>query len=376
MIDTKAFYETLINNDFDYFAGVPDSLLKEFCLCVNTLSKENHIITANEGNAVALASGYNIATSKYGVVYMQNSGLGNAVNPLLSLSDEKVYKIPMLLIIGYRGEPGTKDEPQHIKQGELTLPLLDTLGIKYMMLCENYIQQIKYCRDYVAETSRPIALVARKDSFSKFEEGRNRANTNALSREEALAAIIESLNDNDFIVSTTGKTSREIFEIREKNNEGHANDYLTVGSMGHTSSLALGISRSTDKNIYCIDGDGAFIMHMGGLAVAVQNAPDNFKYILINNGCHESVGGQPTIAYDIDIPKILSGFGFKKVLVADCKEAIVSALKEQQEAGKVAIVINVNSDSRKDLGRPTTTPIYNKEQFMKKIASTYESTNI
>ena len=376
MIDTKAFYETLINNDFDYFAGVPDSLLKEFCLCVNTLSKENHIITANEGNAVALASGYNIATSKYGVVYMQNSGLGNAVNPLLSLSDEKVYKIPMLLIIGYRGEPGTKDEPQHIKQGELTLPLLDTLGIKYMILCENYMQQIKYCRDYVSETSRPIALVVRKDSFSKFEEGRNRANTNALSREEALAAIIESLNDNDFIVSTTGKTSREIFEIREKNNEGHANDFLTVGSMGHTSSLALGISRSTNKNIYCIDGDGAFIMHMGGLAVAVQNAPDNFKYILINNGCHESVGGQPTIAYDIDIPKILSGFGFKKVLVADCKEAIVSALKEQQEAGKVAIVINVNSDSRKDLGRPTTTPIYNKEQFMKKIASTYESTNI
>ena len=376
MIDTKKFYNTLIKNSFDYFVGVPDSLLKEFCLCINDLSKNNHIITANEGNAVAIASGYNIATSKYGVVYMQNSGLGNIVNPLLSLADEKVYKIPMLFIIGYRGEPNVKDEPQHIKQGELTLPLLDTLGIKYFILNEDYEEQIKQCYDYIKQTEKPIALVVKKDTFSKYEKDFVSNNNNSLSREEALEIIINILDNNDFIVSTTGKTSREIFEIREKNKTDHSKDFLTVGSMGHTSSLALGISLNTDKNIYCIDGDGAFIMHMGGLAIAIQNAKDNFKYILINNGCHESVGGQPTIAYNIDIEKILLGFGFKKVFIVDNKEDIVLALKEQKENNKIAIIINTNDKSRKDLGRPTTTPIYNKEQFQKKIRCKDESDNI
>ena len=376
MIDTKKFYNTLIKNSFDYFVGVPDSLLKEFCLCINDLSKNNHIITANEGNAVAIASGYNIATSKYGVVYMQNSGLGNIVNPLLSLADEKVYKIPMLFIIGYRGEPNVKDEPQHIKQGELTLPLLDTLGIKYFILNEDYEEQIKQCYDYIKQTEKPIALVVKKDTFSKYEKDFVSNNNNSLSREEALEIIINNLDNNDFIVSTTGKTSREIFEIREKNKTDHSKDFLTVGSMGHTSSLALGISLNTDKNIYCIDGDGAFIMHMGGLAIAIQNAKDNFKYILINNGCHESVGGQPTIAYNIDIEKILLGFGFKKVFILDNKEDIVLALKEQKENNKIAIIINTNDKSRKDLGRPTTAPIYNKEQFQKKIRCKDESDNI
>ena len=376
MIDTKKFYNTLIKNSFDYFVGVPDSLLKDFCLCINDLSKNNHIITANEGNAVAIASGYNIATSKYGVVYMQNSGLGNIVNPLLSLADEKVYKIPMLFIIGYRGEPNVKDEPQHIKQGELTLPLLDTLGIKYFILNKDYEEQIKQCYDYIKQTEKPIALVVKKDTFSKYEKDFVSNNNNSLSREEALEIIINNVDNNDFIVSTTGKTSREIFEIREKNKTDHSKDFLTVGSMGHTSSLALGISLNTDKNIYCIDGDGAFIMHMGGLAIAIQNAKDNFKYILINNGCHESVGGQPTIAYNIDIEKILLGFGFKKVFIVDNKEDIVLALKEQKKNNKIAIIINVNDKSRKDLGRPTTTPIYNKEQFQKKIRCKDESDNI
>lgn len=376
MINTKDFYNTLIDNSFDFFTGVPDSLLKEFCLCINDMSKNNHIITANEGNAVAVASGYNITTSKYGVVYMQNSGLGNIVNPLLSLADEKVYNIPMLFIIGYRGEPNIKDEPQHIKQGELTLPLLETLGVKYLILNEEYQKQIKYCYDYIKQTNKPIALVVRKDSFSKYDKDLNSNNINTLSREKALGIIIDNLEQDDFIVSTTGKTSREIFEIREKNNTNHSNDFLTVGSMGHASSLALGISLNTDKNIFCIDGDGSFIMHMGGLAVAIQNAKDNFKYILINNGCHESVGGQPTIAYSIDVEKILLGFGFERVYIVNEDNELVSALNDQKKKCKFAIVINTNDKSRKDLGRPTTTPIYNKEQFQKKIRCKNESNNI
>lgn len=375
MINTKEFYDTLIENNFDYFVGVPDSLLKDLCLCITDNSKDNHIITANEGNAVAIAAGYNIATSKYGVCYMQNSGLGNIINPLLSLIDEKVYNIPMLFIIGYRGEPGVKDEPQHIKQGELTLPLLDTLGIKYFILDENYKNQIIECHKYVKETNKPIALIVKKDTFTKYDK-EFESNDLELTREEALETIISNITEDDFIVSTTGKTSREIFEIREKRNEGHGSDFLTVGSMGHTLSLALGISLNTDKNVYCIDGDGSMIMHMGSLAVAIQNAKDNFKYILINNGCHESVGGEPTVSNSINIKEIFKGFGFKNVYEASSKKEIIDALNNINDDSKSAIIINTNSKSRKDLGRPTTSPIDNKIEFQKKIRSTNESNNI
>lgn len=367
MINPLFFYKALINHDLDFFSGVPDSLLKEFCLTLDDLAKDKHIIAANEGNAMAILAGYNIATNKYGVLYMQNSGLGNIVNPLLSLVSDKVYKIPMLLIIGYRGEPNVHDEPQHLKQGELTIPLLETLEIPYLILDDDYENQIEYCYNYLKKESKPIALIVKKDTFLKYDKKVSDDNNLELSREEALQAIITNLESDDFIVSTTGKTSREIFEIREKYQMGHGNDFLTVGSMGHTSSLALGISLNTKKNIFCIDGDGSFIMHMGGLGVAIQNAHNNFKYILINNGCHESVGGQATIARRIDIPKILLGMGFQEVLVANTKDELIKNLKKQKETGKIAIIVNTNKVSRKDLGRPTTTPIENKEEFEKKI---------
>lgn len=370
MIDPKEFYDSLLNYKFDFFAGVPDSLLKEFCLCIKDLApEEKHIVTANEGNAVALASGYHIVSGKYGVVYMQNSGLGNAINPLLSLADEKVYEIPMLLIVGYRGEPGTKDEPQHKKQGELTLPLLDTLGIEYVILDENFKEQIAYCFQYMEKTKKIIAMVVKKDTFSKYGKELENENFNELTREEVLETIIKSLDDKEYIVSTTGKTSREIFEIRERNQMEHGNDFLTVGSMGHTSSLALGISLFTRQNIYCIDGDGAFLMHMGALAVAIQNAKDNFKYILINNGCHESVGKQPTIAYKIEIPDILKGFGFEQVITVNTGQELLTGIRQLKQQGKTALIINTNDKSREDLGRPTTSAKENKEIFQKKIRS-------
>lgn len=368
MINPKCFYNCLINNGFDFFTGVPDSLLKELCLCIKELTEKNkNIIAANEGNALALACGYNIASSKYGVVYMQNSGLGNIINPLLSLADEKVYEIPMLFIIGYRGEPNIKDEPQHIKQGELTLPLLDTLGIKYLILNEEYETQIKKCYKYIKENNKPIALIVKKYIFSKYDKDINNKNNNILTREEVLDTIISNINDNDFIVSTTGKTSREIFEIRKKYNMSHSNDFLTVGSMGHTSSLALGISLFTKNNIFCIDGDGSMLMHYGGLAVAIQNANDNFKYILINNGCHESVGKQPTIAFNLDIQKILLGFGFNKTIIINEKSELINGIKKIRYKGKTALIINTNDKSRKDLGRPTTTPKENKIAFQNKL---------
>ena len=368
MIDPLEFYHALIEQEFCFFTGVPDSLLKEFCMCVTKKSQsKHHIIAANEGNALALACGYHIATSNYGVVYMQNSGLGNMINPLLSLADEKVYQIPMLLIIGYRGEPGIKDEPQHIKQGELTLPILKTLNINYVVLDETFATQIKECHDYMEKTKKPMAIIVTQGTFSKYDDMENKMNFYELTRERALEGIIHQLSNQEFVVSTTGKTSREIFEIRERNQQGHANDFLTVGSMGHTSSLAAGISLFCEKNIYCIDGDGSFLMHMGGLAVAMQNVGENFKYILINNGCHESVGGQPTIANQIDIKAILTAFGFEKVVMISKEEELADGMKQLKMTGKAAMVVHTNDQSRKDLGRPTTTPKSNKKEFQEKL---------
>ena len=367
MIDTKEFYDYLVNKELDLFVGVPDSLLKNLCACIKENSKpQNNIITANEGNAIAVCAGYHIATGKFGVVYMQNSGLGNAVNPLLSLADEEVYGIPMLLIIGWRGEPGVHDEPQHIKQGKVTTSLLEAMQIEYLILDEDYQKQIDYCYEYMKNENRPIALIVRKNSFNEYKISKEESNY-SLTREEALKVILDNLTNDDFVVSTTGKTSREIFELREQNNEGHANDFLTVGSMGHTASIAFGMSLGTDKNIYCIDGDGSFLMHMGSLAIIGQNANDNFKYILINNGAHESVGGQPTVAFNIEIDVILKAVGFYSVFNATTKEEIELGIKNLKEKGLNALIIYTKQGSRPDLGRPTTIPKENKKVIMEKI---------
>ena len=283
MIDTKQFYDTLLEHGVDFFAGVPDSLLSNLCACIKeNTPKERNIITANEGNAVAMCAGYYLSTGKYGVVYMQNSGQGNAVNPLLSLTDEDVYSIPMLLVIGWRGEPGKHDEPQHVKQGKLTLTLLETMGIDYAVLGSDYKEQLEAAIEYLKTNSKPYALVVKKGEFSPYSIKKSESEY-SMTREGALEKIIEELSSEDVIVSTTGKTSREIFEIRERRGEGHSNDFLTVGSMGHTASIAYGVALGTKNDVYCIDGDGSFLMHMGSLAVIGTNLPDNFKYILNDN---------------------------------------------------------------------------------------------
>lgn len=365
MLDANRFFNYLIDNDMDFFAGVPDSLLKSFCAVAKDKS-DNNIITANEGNAIALCAGYHMATGKYGVVYMQNSGLGNCVNPLLSLTDESIYSIPMLLIVGWRGQPGSKDEPQHGKQGELTLPLLDTMQIEYTILDDSYETQIQYCKDYMRKKNKPIALIVKKDSFDAYPFKPETSNY-TLTRESALQTVIGELGDDEFIVSTTGKTSREVFEIREANGQGHENDFLTVGSMGHTSSIALGMSLGTDKNVYCIDGDGSFIMHMGSAGIAANNANKNFKYIMINNGAHESVGGQPTVAFDMDVEAVLKASGFRTILSATTQSEVLAGIKKLRDSTVCALVIYSKQGSRKDLGRPTTTPMQNKDAFMRKI---------
>ncbi len=367
MIDTEEFYKYLISKKLDFFAGVPDSLLKNLCACIKANTKTDHnIIAANEGNAIAMAAGYHIASGNYGVVYMQNSGIGNAVNPLLSLVDEEVYSIPMLLIVGWRGEPGTKDEPQHVKQGKVTIELFKTMGIETIILDENYKSQIDYCYNYMKENNKPIAVIIKKGLFSNYKIDMPE-NNYQIKREEALETILKCLDKDDFVVSTTGKTSREIFEIRERDNEEHSNDFLTVGSMGHTSSIALGMSIGCDKNIYCIDGDGSFIMHMGSFAIIPSVASKNFKYILINNGAHESVGGQPTVAFNINVKDTLLSLGFKNVYTAYTKEDIEKYMKNLKYDKLQALVVYTKLGSREDLGRPTISPVDNKKSMMKKL---------
>lgn len=363
-IDVKDFYNRLIDKKLDFFCGVPDSLLKDLCAYITeNTPKERNIIAANEGNAVGIACGYHIASGNYGVVYMQNSGEGNAVNPLLSIADPKVYSIPMLLIIGWRGEPGVPDEPQHTKQGIATLPLLEAMEIPYQVLDASWMEQLDEMIRLMTSESKPAALVIRKGLFGKypFDAEDNGA---PLSREAALRLILSRISNRDFVVSTTGKTSREVFEIREAQKQEHTHDFLTVGGMGHTSSIALGMALGTNRNVYCIDGDGSFLMHMGASAIVAQNAPDNFKYILNNNGAHESVGGQPTVASQIDTAAILKGCGFQKIIEARTRDEIIKGMDELIHAPKAALVITTHQGSRPDLGRPTIAPAENKRNMM------------
>ena len=302
---------------------MPDSLLKELCLCIDQkTSKENHIITANEGNAIAIASGSFLASNSIPLVYMQNSGLGNAVNPLLSLCDSQVYSIPMLLLIGWRGEPGVKDEPQHIKQGRIQTDLLNTLGIPYIILSKNektFKSKVSDILKIANNESKPVAILVKKNTFEKFDsKSALESDSLELSREEALEIILNQIDNKSIIVSTTGKTSREIFEIRKKNNQLHYQDFLTVGSMGHCTSIGLGIALEKKKNekVFVIDGDGALLMHMGSLTNVVSIKPKNFFHILINNKVHESVGGQSTAAKNIDLSNVIKGIGYPHQFLA------------------------------------------------------------
>ncbi|WP_027454652.1 phosphonopyruvate decarboxylase [Xylanibacter brevis] len=370
MIDVKEAYEALIASGIDMFTGVPDSLLKNICAYItDTAPREKHIIAANEGNAVGIAAGHYLATGKPALVYMQNSGLGNTVNPLLSLADEKVYSIPMVLMIGWRGEPGVHDEPQHVKQGEVTLALLDAMQIPYIILED--ASQIKAQVELSLERKAPTAIVIRKGTFGSYKLKNARSNNNPLSREDAMKLVVDHLKDSDVIVSTTGKLSRELFEYREAKQQGHGHDFLTVGSMGHSSSIALGIAlEKPNRRVFCFDGDGAFIMHTGALGIVASMNPRNYFHILFNNDAHESVGGQPTIGYELDAVTMAKASGYKQAMRATTREEMIAALQQLETTeGPVLLELRVKIDSREDLGRPTTTPIQNKEAFMEELGA-------
>lgn len=373
MVSVDKFYYALRHCGVSMFTGVPDSLLKNLCAYITDNSDAAHnIIAANEGAAVGIAAGHYLATREVPVVYMQNSGIGNAVNPLMSLADEKVYSIPVLLIIGWRGEPGVHDEPQHVKQGEVTLPLLDAMQIPYVVLHDEddaALAEVQMMVNDCKMLSKPHAIVIRKNTFGKYKLKKEAVNDYPLSREEALTRLVKAIDGDSMIVSTTGKLSRELFELREALGQGHGNDFLTVGSMGHSSSIALGIAlEKPNRKIYCFDGDGALIMHMGAISNIGALAPKNFVHVVFNNGAHESVGGQPTLGFGIDICSISRACGYREALTVTTEEEF-SALSDRINAleGPVMIEFRVRIDSRDNLGRPTTTPIENKEAFMNNL---------
>ena len=371
MIVSKEFYENLSSKGLSFFAGVPDSLLKDFCAYVTDHTPDDHnIIAANEGAATSLAAGYYLATGKIGLVYLQNSGFGNLINPLLSLVDQDVYNIPVLFLIGWRGEPGKKDEPQHIKQGKKTIQLLETLDIPYVIMDGSLTSSatvINQAYQSMIQTNRPFAIVVSDGTFEPYTMQKKVKTNFPLNREQAIHIIIDRLQENDIIVSTTGKTSREVFEYREKLKQGHEKDFLTVGSMGHASQVALGIAISKPtRQVFCLDGDGAALMHLGSLAIIACSNAKNFKHIIINNGAHDSVGGQPTVGFSIDFNKIGIAVGYKKTLYAESAVDVQTAVKELRSSdGPSFLEIRVNKGSRNDLGRPKVSPVENKNNFMK-----------
>jgi phosphonopyruvate decarboxylase len=356
------FYQALTDRDVSLFAGVPDSLLKDFCAYVTDHTpKERNVITANEGGAVALAMGHFLATGKLGLVYMQNSGLGNSVNPLTSLADPAIYGIPMLLVVGWRGTPGVHDEPQHVQMGRVTVETLGAIGVAASVLPDEPAAALACLEAAIQdarERSAPHALVVKKGTFEAYKLKASEEAPYAMTRERAIELFVEALPAGWAVVSTTGMPSRELFEVRERRTEPHASDLLIVGGMGHASQIALGVAlEKSDRPVYCLDGDGAVLMHMGGLATIGDLAPANYKHVVLNNGAHDSVGGQPTVAFRIDLGAIARSVGYRKTWLATNEGELAKALAElAATSGPALLEVRVKKGARKDLGRPTMTP--------------------
>ena len=355
----------------DFFTGVPDSQLKGLCdtLYATLGVKEKHIVAANEGNAIGLCAGHFLATGRPALCYMQNSGLGNAVNPLASLMDAQVYAMPCLLVIGWRGEPGVKDEPQHVKQGQVTLSQLELLDVPYMVLDKamteaDFDAAFAEIRAHLA-ANRTAAIVVKKGALAcsvKPVYG----NKHEMTREEAVGVIARLAGSRDAFVFTTGKLSRELFELREAAGQGHERDFLTVGSMGHASMIALGIAmEQPNRRIWCLDGDGAALMHLGAMAVIGQRKPNNLVHVVINNGAHETVGGMPVCEGGLDLCALAMAAGYRSVCRANSPETLLDAIDAAMSAGELAFIeVLCAVGAREDLGRPTTTPQENRDALM------------
>lgn len=360
----------------DFYTGVPDSQLKALCnylMARYGIDPKHHVIAANEGNCTALAAGYHLATGKIPVVYMQNSGEGNIINPVASLLNDKVYAIPVVFIVGWRGEPGVHDEPQHIYQGEVTVKLLEDMGISAFVIGKETTEEALSAKmeefRTILAAGKDVAFVIRKGALTDAPKVEYR-NDNTMIREQIIQHIVK-VSGEDPVVSTTGKASRELFETRVANGQSHKYDFLTVGSMGHSSSIALGVAiQKPEQRIWCVDGDGAVLMHMGAMAVIGTNRPKNLIHVVINNGAHETVGGMPTVAKDIDLVAIAKACGYPYAVCVnnfDDLDRELAAAKQRNELSLIEAKCSIGA--REDLGRPTTTALENKRNFMEYLST-------
>ena len=379
MISPSALLQYIESRGVDFFTGVPDSQLQAFCLGLYQTYGEDpkkHIVAVNEGNAVALGAGYHLATGRIPLVYLQNSGLGNAVNPATSLTDPAVYGIPVLYMVGWRGEPGLHDEPQHRKQGEITLDLLEVLGITAVIIdpdsiLEGFITHFDTVLYPLLKEGKSVAVVVKKGAFEK-PVGSFPQQSSALGREYVIQKLAGATTERDIIVSTTGKISRELFEYRKTSGSAYAShDFLTVGSMGHASAIALSVAiQHPERRVWCFDGDGAALMHMGSLATIGTVHPANLIHVVLNNGSHESVGGMPTVASRVDFDQIVRGAGYQKALRVTQEEQLDECIASCRIAAESPLFVEivVDSGSRSDLIRPDTTPQHNKRMFMQTLS--------
>lgn len=344
MLDQKKVFEVLEKNGVTFYTGVPDSYLNGFCNYALANRGDKNIIAANEGNAIAIAAGHYLASKRIPLVYMQNSGLGNTVNPIASLADRDVYAVPMLLLIGWRGQGNTEpNHPQHKLQGEITPGLLEIMHIPYTVLTdsdEDFEKTIENAIKYCSENRRPYGLIAPKGVMADPDKPNNVDDVYPMSREEAIEVILDNMPENTVYSATTGRATRELFFLREKRGETKARDFLNVGSMGHASSVALGIAlEAHERHVVALDGDSAAIMHMGAFAIAGSlNAP-NFMHVVLNNGAHESVGGQPSVGHKLNFTAIADACGYATVGKAvETKEELIEAIEKLRDCGKASFI--------------------------------------
>ncbi len=369
MIAPARLYEHLRETGISFFTGVPDSLLKDFLKYLqDKAGADEHIIAANEGLATSLASGYYFSTGQLPLVYLQNSGLGNLVNPLTSLADKEMYSLPLLLLIGWRGRPGVNDEPQHVKMGRITIPLLDTLEVPVYLLGEDTLtafSQIKAAAAQAMNEKRPVALLVPENIFEPYQ-GVAETDQYSLVREEVIRKIIDTLRSDEIVVCTTGKSGREFYEQNNAAGQKIKKYLLSAGAMGHASHIALGISKQSTNKVILIDGDGALLMQMGALPTMANHAKNGFVHILINNGSHESVGGQPTEGFSADLCAVARACGYKHTNLISTEDELGKWLKNGLQQPSIQFVeIRTNRQSRKDLGRPKGKPAEWKDDFMR-----------
>lgn len=365
MINPKDFFETLKDNNYEYFCGVPDSTLKDLCSYIDD-NANDHLICANEGSAIGSAIGYHLATGKVPIVYMQNSGFGNAINPVLSMASKEIYKIPMLILVGWRGEPGIKDEPQHMHQGKVLLPSMGAMELDYDMLPTKFESAQRVISDItrkIKSDNRPYFLVIKKGTFDEYK-GQEKQDTNILNRIDVIKEITSTFT-NEKVIASTGFISRELFEIREESTKNHGQDFLTIGAMGHTSQIAYAYAKHSRSKTICLDGDGSFLMHMGGTTTIKAHPNTNIIHIVLNNGAHLSVGGQPTMAAKLKLSDIARECGFNQSYCVKTQEELTKTLNEiKDKTGPIFIDIKVSKEIKKDLMRPNLTPVDMKNLFM------------